>query len=440
MEIPLEFRSLNEIAGLIKSKEISPCYILERLIERIEKLDTKVQSYARLNSNALEECRKIEKLSEYVIPVSVKDLFDTKNIETNYGSMIYRGNIPGKDATVVKNIRKKGGIIIGKTVTHEFALGITSSPTKNPWDLRRIPGGSSGGSAAAGAAGMSVFATGTDTGGSIRIPAAMCGVTGLKPTYELISRSGIFPESWSLDHAGPITRYAGDLILELEFMTGKIYPSKREETENLKVGVAWELFDYCEPGVRKASLAALEKIRGELNIEYTGVREENLKFKEMKRLHEIIDTCEIALIHRENYAKYPDSYLKSSIEQIEEGLSFKAVEYINAKRSRKKYRELLDAKFRNLDVILIPTLKDVAPIIDNKKNTSEHDNNSEIDFLSPLNYSGNPAISIPVGFSKELPVGMQVIGRNNSDLKCIEFASLVQDRTDWHKTIPPGFS
>lgn len=440
MELSLEFRSLNEIESLVKSNAISPCTVLERLMERIHKLDTKLKSYTRLNLNSLEECAKRAKSSENVIPVSVKDLFDTKNIETNYGSTIYRDHFPSKDSSVVANIKKRNGIVIGKTVTHEFALGIISSPTKNPWDLRRIPGGSSGGSAAAVAAGLSVFATGTDTGGSIRIPAAMCGVTGFKPTYNLIPRGGIYPESWSLDHAGPITRYASDLTLELELMTRKNFIIKGRESKKFKVGVAWEMFEYCESSVKKVSLAALEKIKKELNIEYIHVKEECLRFKEMKHFHEIIDTSEIALIHRENYEKYPDSYLDSSIEQIEEGLRVKAVDYVNAKRSREKYMELLDSQFKTLDIIIIPTLQDVAPLTVHQKKREEVDDMSEIDFLSPLNYSGNPALTIPVGFSHELPVGMQIIGKNNSDLRCIEFASLVQDLTDWHKSIPQGFS
>ncbi len=141
----MEFRSLNEIEGLVKSNAISPCTVLERLMERIHKLDTKLKSYTRLNLNSLEECAERAKSSENVIPVSVKDLFDTKNIETNYGSTIYRDHFPSKDSSVVANIKRRNGIVIGKTVTHEFALGIISSPTKNPWDLRRIPGGSSGG-------------------------------------------------------------------------------------------------------------------------------------------------------------------------------------------------------------------------------------------------------------------------------------------------------
>lgn len=306
--------------------------------------------------------------------------------------------------------------------------------------MNRIPGGSSGGSAAAVAAGLSVFATGTDTGGSIRIPAAMCGVTGFKPTHNLLPITGIYPESWSLDHAGPITRYASDLAMELDFMSGKENFRSQKKDKKFRVGVAWELFDYCEAGVRKTSLAAIDNIQSRLNLEYISIEQQDLRFEEMNHFHKIIDTSEIAFIHRVNYEKFPTSYLESSKEQIEEGQSNKATEYLNAKGIRKKYSREFDSNFKNSDVILIPTLHNVAPFANNKENKEEHTSDNEMDFLSPLNYSGNPALNIPIGFSHELPVGMQIVSRNHYDYNCVEFASLVQNVTEWHKAIPPGFS
>ncbi len=441
MEMAAEFLPLPQIIKMVRKKELSPCSLLERLLMKIDEFDPEINSYARINENALKECAIKKKQFEFPVPVSVKDLFNTRGIETNYGSEIFAKNFPEKDAVSIKNIKRNGGIIVGKTVTHEFALGITSQPTKNPWDLKRIPGGSSGGSAAAVSAGLAVFATGSDTGGSIRIPAAMCGVTGFKPTYSLIPKSGIFPESWSLDHAGAITRYAGDLKLELEMMIGKPIPEVKKEHGKFRVGVAWDLFNKCWGGVKDISSKALDRIQSELNLDYADIEPENLLFEEMQYFHEIIDTTEIAATHRANYEKYPWKYLDSSKRQIEHGLNNRAVEYVEAKRKRQKLKLLFDSNFSSLDVVIIPVLQEPAPPI-----VAERDNNEKgeevpyVDFLSPLNYSGNPAMSIPIGLSEGLPVGLQIVGKNHSDSVCIDFATLVQDHTEWHKLIPPRYA
>lgn len=440
MHPSLAFKSLCEIYDLERTGKSSAYELLKELRFRIERLDSEIKSYVRLNPNVEEEFLKAMDKHPFLIPVSVKDLIDTKGLETNYGSPIYSRNVPTKDATLVENLKKNGGIILGKTVTHEFALGIQSSPTKNPWNLNRIPGGSSGGSAAAIAAGLSVFALGTDTGGSIRIPAAMCGVTGFKPTYDLVPRKGIFPESWSLDHAGPITRYAKDLKIEIELIAGRKLKQPSETNGKLKVGVAWELFDLCEKWVKNVSLYALEKVRAVLDIDFMEVDPSALMFEEMRHYQGIIDTCEIALIHKDLFKEYPEKYMNSSVEQIQEGQKIRGIEYLEAKRNRVKFKSKFNLNFKKLDIIITPALPKIAPLINETANGGNEFSKQFTRFLSPLNYSGNPALVIPIGLSQEMPVGIQIIAKSHLDNICIDFSSKIQEVTEWHKLIPPNLN
>lgn len=439
MHNPVVFQSLSEIYGIERGIENSDYDLINSLRTRIERLDPEINSYVRLNAKAEKESLRLATRNVFSIPVSVKDLIDTKGLETNYGSPIYAGHVPTRDATLVRNIKKSGGIILGKTVTHEFALGIESRPTKNPWNLNRIPGGSSGGSAAAVAAGLSVFAIGTDTGGSIRIPAAMCGVTGFKPTYDTVPRGGIFPEAWSLDHAGPITRYAKDLKKELGLMAGGDLDRNLKTPEKPKVGIAWELFDLCDEWVKNVSLSALEKIHNLMDIDFIDVDPSSLMFEEMRNYQGIIDTCEIATIHKDLFKYYPEKYLHSSVEQILEGQKFSAVEYLEAKRNKAKFKNKFDFNFKKLDLIITPALPKVAPSINDVVEGGNEFSEQFTIFLSPLNYSGNPAIVIPAGLSQEMPVGIQIIAKSHFDSICINFSSNIQEVTEWHKLIPPKF-
>ena len=211
--------TISNISEDIETETISPVEIMEVMLERISELDPKINSYITINEkNSLKEAKEAKRMiSEgkrksriHGIPIAVKDLIDTKEIYTTYGSKIFRTNIPSHDATVITKLKEKGAIIIGKTNLHELAYGFTNEnphygTSKNPWSIKRIAGGSSGGSAAAVSASLCFGALGTDTGGSIRVPSSFCGVVGLKPTYGRVSRNGVNTLSWSLDHVGPIT-------------------------------------------------------------------------------------------------------------------------------------------------------------------------------------------------------------------------------------------
>ena len=436
MELPYEFLPISELINLHERGRLKNRDFLSKILEKIDSVQGTSHPFVRLNPNLQAEFDELDRSKNFIVPFSVKDLFDTEGIETNYGSEIFKGNVPGRDARAVSRIRKKGCILLGKTVTHEFALGIVSAPSRNPWDLSRIPGGSSGGSAVAVAEGVSPFSLGSDTGGSVRIPAAMCGVTGLKPTNGLIPKEGVFPESFALDCVGLITRYASDLKYELEMAAGlgKLKNNKLKE-KRYRVAVAWEMFENTNNSVNGLSRKSIERIENELGYSFDGISPDRLMFKEMLREHEIIDCSEIAYVHRELYSKNPGMYLKSSVSQIREGNGIRANDYIGAIQKRRKYARLFDELFTSYDIILTPALPDTAPTV--KEMSSDPGNLPRFDqFLAPINYSGNPALTIPIGFSRGLPVGMQIISRNLHDLVAVDFASGIQSVTGWHTLHP----
>lgn len=431
-------QSVTELNRKIREVEVTPLELHEDLRERIEKYDQDVRSYVTLNENAEKLAGRMTDLARrgdlsgplHGIPVSVKDLIETKGLRTTYGSAHYSENVSDANAQVVENLLDEGSYVIGKTNTHEFALGVVTSPTANPHDLSRIPGGSSGGSAAAIAAGLSVFALGSDTGGSIRIPASMCGITGLKPTYGIISTEGVFPESWSLDHVGPMVRFAEDLPIVMNAMGSRI--ENRSIEKPLKVGLISGFMESACNEVRNTVRSATQKMESAGLIEVSDFT--STIFGESLELHEVIDTSEIAAIHRDQYYTDPSIYLESSIREIESGLSRSAAEYIMATRSRDAMYEKFLKDMRGYDLLISPTLPKTAPTLNELQEIGGY-----VAFQSEFNYLGVPAMSIPCGFVNDLPVGLQLIGRRYDDSAPISLAIEFQNITDWHLDIPTRF-
>lgn len=433
-------KSILETVKQIRSGEVTAVEIYEGLISRITEFDENIRSYVTLNPLAEKETRILDEMVAHGkfrgplhgIPVSVKDLIDTAGIRTTYGNSRFNSNIPKRDAAVVSHLKKSGAYVLGKTNTHEFALGIGTFPTVNPYDFSRIPGGSSGGSAAALAAEMSVFALGSDTGGSIRIPAAMCGITGLKPTYGKIPTDGVFPESWTLDHIGPMVRFAEDLPLVMEAMGA---PIKRfRNRTRLKAGIIGDYFESSDRRVSNTVSHAIDKLESEGKIEVFHVGSEILQ--ESMKFHEVIDTSEIATVHRTRYESEREVFTESSREQIESGMKRSAVEYIEAIRKRDALYEKLKEEMKGVDLLISPTLPKTAPTRKDLQSKYSADHDSHVSFQSEFNYFGMPAISIPCGFVDGLPVGLQVASERDRDPVVINLAIEFQKLTDWHLRSP----
>ena len=432
-------KSIKTIIKELREGKTSPVTIFDELQDNIKRTDNYIKSYLALNESARDEAVMAEhalkkgKAPFFTgIPVSVKDLIDTQGIATTFGNDYFKSNVPGKDAEVVAILKKAGGYILGKTNTHEFALGMESSPTSNPYDTSRIPGGSSGGSAAAVAAGSALFAIGSDTGGSIRIPSSMCGVTGLKPTYGSISVDGVFPESWSLDHLGPITRFASDIHLLMLAMGRDI--GHVELRKPVKAAVITDYLDQCDPGVRKVVEEAIEVLVSGGLIE-TVEMSSDLVDRSIG-YHEVIDTSEIATIHRELFKEHPEIYLETSVEQIEAGKSRSAVEYVEATRQRdvlysKFEKEMADARF-----VISPTMAKTAPLKSEVRKMTLAEHESYVKFQVPYNYLGNPVLNVPCGFTNGLPVGLQIISRRGYDAEAVSLGVEYQKLTDWHLKHP----
>lgn len=433
-------KTLTELCSSIRSGETQAVDVAEYLLERIEKYDNKVKSYTTLNPEAIGIAERYDvmlKQGEYAgelhgVPLSVKDLIDTAGIRTTYGNKMYESYVPKSNAKVIDNLLSSGSYVLGKTNTHEFALGMVTPPTSNPYDLERIPGGSSGGSAAAVAAGMAIAALGSDTGGSIRIPSAMCGVTGLKPTYGMVSNEGVFPEAWSLDHVGPILRFASDIPLVMRNLGYDI--GYRKSRKEIRAGIITENFGKSSHKVSNSVRGAISLLEGEDILRVSEFSTSALE--DASRLHPVIDTSEIATVHSNRYRDHPEIFMKTSVEQILAGTKASAVDYITALRSREEiYRRLL-VDMKGLDVLISPTLPHIAPT---KKSIEESgsDNATSYDgFQMEFDYLGVPALSVPCGFADGMPVGMQIISRRMEDITAVQVGTEYQNLTDFHLKCP----
>jgi len=454
--------TLLEIASLIRSEEFSPTDLARLVLEQIRHTDNRVKAYvtvcdekdlliqAEASGQRLKSHQAAGQLDG--IPISVKDNFETEGLRTTCGSKLFRDYIPSQDCTVVKRLKQAGTIILGKLNTHEFALGGISPPTRNPWNLDHIPGGSSGGSAAAIAVGSAVVATGSDTTGSIRLPASFCGVVGLKPTYSRVSRAGVFPNSWSLDHVGPITKHVEDAALLLEIIAGydEDDPTSSERPvpqyvaglkagiTGLRVGIPKNyFFERCNEDVKKAVMKAIDLL---VDLDCEVIDFEFPLIKEITTAYSTISLCETTSYHEQEIAQRPKDFQPDVKALLERGLFIPATHYIKALRIRAMvFREVMKL-FKNFDVIVTPSAPMTAPPVGQNFVTFE-DRHERLDiamfrYLGPFNLIGLPALSIPCGFSNRLPMGMQIVGRPFEEETVLRVGNAYEKSTLWHLESP----
>ena len=469
--------TVAEAARQLRDGAVTAAALVERSLERIHALDgalkacvTVMDAEARAAATSadarLRDQREARDASPLMgIPIGVKDLYQTRGVRTTAGSRVLEDYIPEEDAAAVARMREAGAALIAKTNTHEFAYGTFTPPTRNPWDLERIPGGSSGGSAAGIAVGMFLAALGTDTGGSIRIPAACCGVTGLKPTYGLVSRAGVITLSWSYDHAGPLARTVEDcaLLLDalagydpadpdsvdaptLDFTAGLL--ARREPAEAVRgarIGVPRQHFFEAEPEVVDLTRAAV----GQLQALGAEIREVDLPPELNDDLfdtgYRAVQRPEATLYHSEMgwFPSRSDRYTPAVRDALEVGAHMPATVYIRGQHVRRTLTANMRALLRDLDALAMPTLPIVAPRIatlGEPVRLGEREHTAGYATLRntfPFDLTGQPALALPCGFtSAGLPVSLQLVAGHFNEPALLRLGHAYQRVTDWHLRQP----
>ena len=453
LDASLAFASISEIGKLYRRRKLSPVELTQFLLDRIARLNPRLNAYLALNSEiALKEaaaaesllCTKARRKSSrdlgplHGIPISLKDNLYTAGLRTTGGSKFLRDFLPLEDAAVVTTLKNSGAVLVGKTNLHEFAYGVTSNnphfgPVRNPWDLNRIPGGSSGGSAAALAAGLCYGSIGTDTGGSVRIPASLCGVVGLKPGLGRVSVEGAIPLSTTLDFVGPMARSVSDVAILFEAIATKETAKRRPRAargQNLRLGVPKHFFlDIVSPDIQQAfesSLVTLKKLGIKL-------KEVTLPYlKETEHAGNQIAWAEATHYHQQAgwYPLHSADYGEDVRSRLEIGERVSALEYLRALDLRDKFiagfhLALLE---NEVDALVTPTTPIAAPLI-GEENISiggkEYPTRAMLLRLNrPANLGGLPAISVPCGLTPSgLPAGLQFLAALNAESLLLDLAS-----------------
>jgi aspartyl-tRNA(Asn)/glutamyl-tRNA(Gln) amidotransferase subunit A len=462
------YLSVLELGGLLRRRQVSSVEIVRSLLERIERLEPMLNAYITVTAEeALAAARRCdEELAAgrdrgplHGIPMAVKDLFDTAGIRTTAGSKILAERVPDEDATVVRKLREAGAVILGKTNLNEFACGVTTKnahygDTHNPWDLACTPGGSSGGSGAAVAAGLCTMATGSDTGGSIRIPAALCGIVGFKPSYGRISCHGIMPLSWEQDHPGPMTRTVSDAALMLAAMAGwdvadpaSVRLPVPDYALELGGGLgAWRVGvdrDYALQGISPEVQTAFEQaldLLVELGVEVVDVSVPGLEEGLSAGL--VIWDAEATAVHAEWLRTRPQDYDPAVASRLQRGFSVSGLEVARAQRARRQLVRDLEVLFEQVDLLATPMCAVGAPL---HGASQVMVSGQAFDVLAALtrysrvfNLTGLPAVSIPCGFaSGGVPIGLQLVGAAFDEVTVLKAAYAYEQATDWHRRHPP---
>jgi len=452
----LVFASIEQLAPLLRRKKLSPVELVRVLLTRIERLNPHLNAFLTVTAEqALEDAGKAEAEIRrrrwrgplHGIPVSLKDNIRTRGVRTTAGSKIMSDFIPDEDAEIVRRLRRAGAIVLGKTNLHEFAYGVTTNnphfgPTRNPWDATRIPGGSSGGSAAAVAAGLCFASVGSDTGGSIRIPAALCGIVGLKPTFGLVSCQGVLPLAPSLDHAGPLARTVADAASLLAALAGRDgSKTSRPEKRRLWLGwpreYFWEKLDDEVRGLAEAAARSFERDGASIEEVSLPHLSESVEPSTHVALAEARHFHESAGYFPARAADYSEEVRRC----VEVGGEIRAADYLRALEVRKQVRADFDAALEHVDAILAPTVPVAAPRIGEERvpvgAEEEPVRGALLRLNRPANFTGLPAISVPCGFTRAgLPIGLQLIGRAFDEANLLRIARAYEQSHRWSTRRP----
>ncbi len=459
MSDAIAYATIRELGTRYRKRELSPVEVTRALLARIEKLDPALHAFVTLTPDrALADARAAEDALRrgderplLGIPVGHKDIYLTKGIRTTGGSALFADWVPDSDSTVGRRWQDAGTVLLGKLITHEFAFGLQFpghrfQPARNPWNLEHIPGGSSSGSGAALAAGLLHGATGSDTGGSIRGPAAFCGITGLKPTYGRVSRAGVMTLSWTLDHTGPMARTVEDCAYLLQAIAGHDAADPASSTRpvddyvgaldgsvrGLRIGVPRNYFfeDADTDNVR-----AFEDALGTLRKLGADVRDLQIPAFNLSRSFMLIMLSEAFAYHEQDLRLHSELYGEMLRERLLTGALVTGPEYVQAQRVRMQICADVAEVMKTVDVLATPTTPKTAP-------TFKTMYDPELAFprtnMPPFNLTGQPTLALPCGLSASgLPLSLQLSGRAFEEATVLRLGHAYQRATDWHTRRPP---
>jgi aspartyl-tRNA(Asn)/glutamyl-tRNA(Gln) amidotransferase subunit A len=454
--------TIAEAARAFRARELSPVELTRACLKRIEALDGRLNAFVTvLPERALAEAQQAEarlaagRLRGPLdgIPFALKDLYETAGVRTTAGSKILADYIPERDCTCARRLNEAGAVLLGKLNMHEWAYGTTTAvshfgPCHNPWDLGRISGGSSGGSAAALAASLCLGSLGSDTGGSIRIPAALCGIVGLKPTYGRVSKQGLIPLSESLDHAGPMARSVEDAALILQAIAG---PDPDDPTTSdrpvpnyaaslnggvggLRIGAPRR--DALSGASEDVLQAIEEALRTLASLGAAVVKVAAPWLAQANAIWPNIAGPEAAHYHRRNLEERPQDIAEPVRKRLLTGQNVSAVEYLRGLDEQRRIKAEVARLFADIDLLVTPTTPSTATRIEDELAVSGRESHSH-HFTAPFNITGQPAISLPCGFDAQgLPIGLQIIGRPWEEESVLRLAHAYEQATKWHEARP----
>lgn len=460
MKDGVAFQPLVALSKLIKAKQLSPLELTTRMLARIRKHDVDLASFVHVNDNALADAEMLEtELSRgrwrgplHGIPIAIKDNYFTSDMPTTAGTKA-DVSFPNVDSAVVAKLRDAGAVLIGKTRTHEFAWGNTTPPTKNPWDFGRIPGGSSGGSAAAVAGGLATASMGSDTGGSIRIPASFCGLVGLKPTFGSISRYGIVPHSWSLDHAGPLTRCVEDARIMHGILSGsdsrdpgsmrRNHPTPtgtEPGVEGMRIAVIRNhFFGHNQTDVETSVETAINWFRAN-GATVVDVELPNLSFA-LGAIFAIELSSSTAYHDMSLQNGRSDAFSKEVKLLVQMGRLVSGADMVKAEQFRRVLMQDFKYIFDKCDVVVGPTEPITAPHIGAETVTVGSETESALAatwrLTYPYNLVGLPALTLPCGFDQAgLPIGLQIAARPFDEFSIFRAAACYENAHNWVEAVP----